>query len=151
VLDALAARFGGRRATSRPIASCPARTLLEVALENAVEGCVRETYGAALGVLRAARATCPEIRAAMATLARDECGHAELSWRVLAWHLRALDEAGRLALARAMSDARHALSDEIARESPMSDAEEALLGTPKVEEKLRLLATLEERVCFQAA
>jgi hypothetical protein len=152
-MDALAARFGATREQARLDGQNRPRTLLEVALENAVEGCVRETYGAALGVLRASRASCPEVKATLAKIARDECGHAELSWRVLSWHLGRLDHGGRLAIARAMAIARRALAEQILRDGTMGlcTIDEALLGMPTVREKLLLLEAVEERAFFQAA
>ncbi len=48
----LAARSGAR-VTRRVIASRPVRSLEAMATENAVEGCVPETYGAATAMLQA--------------------------------------------------------------------------------------------------
>jgi len=80
----LAARFGGRverlpRAHQRP------RDVHDIAIENAIEGCVRETFGAAIAAWQAARATDPIVRRAMRSIARDEARHADLGWRVDAW------------------------------------------------------------------
>jgi hypothetical protein len=61
------------------------KTLFEMARENAVEGCVRETYGALVGTYQAQFATDPAYRAAMVSIAVDETQHAELSHRVAAW------------------------------------------------------------------
>ena len=43
------------------------RATLELAIENAVEGCVRETFGAALALWQADHAIDPQIRSTMAT------------------------------------------------------------------------------------
>ncbi len=61
------------------------KTLFEVARENAVEGCVRETYGALVGMYQAQFAKDPAYRAAMGSIANDETQHAELSHRIAAW------------------------------------------------------------------
>jgi hypothetical protein len=58
---------------------------VDVALENAREGCVGETYAAAVALWQAERAGDPEVRAAMAGIARDEIAHAQLAWDVDAW------------------------------------------------------------------
>ena len=50
----------------------PVRDIEAVACENAVEGCVRETYAAMLACRQARSATDPAIRSAMAGIARDE-------------------------------------------------------------------------------
>ena len=71
------------------------RGLFEVALENAVEGCVRETYGAVVGHHQARRAQDPVVRAAMAQVAEDETRHAALSWAVAEWSLPQLTDAQR--------------------------------------------------------
>jgi len=64
------------------IAALARRTLFEVALENAVEGCVRETYGAAVGAWQARRAPDDRVRRAFAPVVADEARHADLAWDV---------------------------------------------------------------------
>jgi hypothetical protein len=66
----------------RPIAP---RSLVEVAADNAVEGCVRETFGALVATLQARRAADPIVRRAMRSIAIDETRHAALSWELAAW------------------------------------------------------------------
>ncbi len=83
----------------------PIRRLLDVAVENAVEGCVRETYGAVLGLVEAETAADPSTRRAMRSLAIDECRHAELAWAVHAWALPQLTSVERLRVETAMRDA----------------------------------------------
>src|SRR5690606_24966956 len=61
------------------------RSAYAMALENAVEGCVRETYGALVGLYQAQAAQDLALREAMADIAQDELRHAALSWRVAAW------------------------------------------------------------------
>ena len=84
VTKRLARNFGG--APSGPtIAAAKARDLEAIATENAVEGCVRELYGAAVARWQAANAEGAAVRAAMAELAEDELRHAALALRVAAW------------------------------------------------------------------
>lgn len=71
------------------------RPLGEVASENAREGCARETLGAIVVAFQGRRAHDPRLRRAFASIARDEAGHAALSWRVAAWAERTLGERGR--------------------------------------------------------
>ncbi len=54
-------------------------------MENAVEGCVRETYGAVRGLVEAQTSRDRGIRHARKSIAADECRHAELAWAVHAW------------------------------------------------------------------
>ena len=81
----------------------PVRDIEAVATENAVEGCVRETYAALLARRQAQAATDPAIRAAMAGIARDEARHAALAWAVDRWSQALLAPAAR----RRVRDARH--------------------------------------------
>ena len=67
------------------------RTLLDFCLENAVEGCVRETFGATVATWQAHMAEDPLIRAAMTSIADDETQHAMLSADIHTWALSVLD------------------------------------------------------------
>lgn len=61
------------------------RPLLAVAIENAVEGCVRETFGA-LSALHQGRAAADRaIARALRRIAEDETRHAELAFSVARW------------------------------------------------------------------
>lgn len=143
----LARRFGVEPA--RPGApSTDARSLFEIARENAVEGCVRETYGAALALVRAARAGDAEVRAAIASLAHDECAHAELSWATHAWAAERLDDDARAEIRRAMRAAVDELAD--GGEDVLFDDDARVAGMPTRAERRRLLAHLDERI-FRAA
>jgi len=81
---ALATRYGGEVIAPR-VEPRPVRNLEAVAIENAVEGCVREAFGALIACFQAAAARDPVIRAAMARIARDETRHAALAFEVDAW------------------------------------------------------------------
>ena len=98
---ALAHRFGS---TIKPVVleNARQRSLEEIAVENAVEGCVRETYGALLATWQAQQASDAGIRAAMSIIAEDETRHAALSWSVARWLDRRLssDERRRVEQAR---------------------------------------------------
>ncbi len=80
----LASRFGAR-VPSRARGRRRRRDLRTVAVENAAEGCVRETFGAALAAWQAACARDATVRRAMRSIARDEARHADLAWRIDAW------------------------------------------------------------------
>lgn len=81
---ALARRFGVPVSTVQRKPPVP-RSLLDIALENAIEGCVRETWGALIALRQAERATEPAVRASMSRIAPDEVRHAELAWAVDRW------------------------------------------------------------------
>jgi hypothetical protein len=103
------------------------RPLEDVAVENAVEGCVRETWGAVLASWQSRTAADPEIRAAFASIARDEMRHAALAWSIHRWAQRSLDDA---ALARVTEAGAAAVAEVL--DSPVVGFAPhiALLGLP---------------------
>lgn len=91
VMRELAAQYGSApRAIDVP--PLPCRTLAAIARENAIEGCVREAYGALVATYQAACAA-PALRAAFGAIADDERRHAALSEDVDAWITSQLDAA----------------------------------------------------------
>jgi hypothetical protein len=108
-MGALARRHGAICRKPR-VAKQPIRALAEIAVENAGEGCVRETFGALLAVHQSLAAGDVRMRAAMKTIARDEARHAALAWKVGAWLDRQLTPAER----RRVANARRAAVEEIA-------------------------------------
>lgn len=125
----LAARFGATAPRPR-VERLAVRSLEEVALENAVEGCVRETFGALVGQWQARFARDAAVRAAMGPIARDETRHAELAWAVDTWARsrlprsarRSLDEARRATLARLEQEARRPTPASLVREAGLPDS-----------------------------
>jgi hypothetical protein len=91
-----------------------ARSLFEMALENAVEGCIRETYGALVGAYQATRARDLDLRLAMRTIAPEEARHAALAHAVHLWALEQLSETERDQLRRAQVAAVFGLARECA-------------------------------------
>ncbi len=63
---------------------CP-QGLREAALDNAVEGCVRETFGAIVGSYQALCAQDARVRRALRAVAADERRHAAFSWALHRW------------------------------------------------------------------
>ena len=81
------------------------RSLEAVARENAVEGCVHETFGALLLHWQAAHARDASVRRTFARIAADETRHAALAWAVARWAEGRLDAAGRARVAAARARA----------------------------------------------
>lgn len=106
----------GAKATPPPTRRLPVRSLEAIARENAVEGCVRETYGAALAAYQAQAATDPEVRLALEVIARDELRHGELAWSVARWSESRLDERARRRVTSARRRAASRLATEVSRE-----------------------------------
>jgi len=91
-------------------------SVLEVALHNAVEGCVHESFAALMAAVRAERAEEPWLRQVFASIAIDEIRHGELAWELDAWlrtrleptQVQRVEAAQREALARLPERARRA-------------------------------------------
>ncbi|HYO73671.1 MAG TPA: ferritin-like domain-containing protein [Archangium sp.] len=139
----LARRFGAT--PRRPeVAELPLRSLFEVALDNAVEGCVRETFGALVAHHQALHARDTEVREAMTRIAEDETRHAELSWAIDRWAREQLPAAERAALREAQREAVATLREEVALPLDASLVTEA--GMPAPEVAASLVATLEQEL-----
>jgi len=140
MMGELACAFGGEPNRSEPVTLESARTPYEIALENAVEGCVRETYGALVAAHQANAAADPAVARAMQVVADDEIRHAELSWALAGWlepqltgeERRAFDVAKREAVAdlRALAGA------------PVDRSLVEYAGMPEPETNVRMVAQL---------
>ena len=73
----LAARFGSQ-VPAVEVDALEVRMLVEVAMDNAAEGCVRETYGAAVAAFQGEWAQDRAVRRAMRAIADDEAEQASL-------------------------------------------------------------------------
>lgn len=87
------------------------RTLEAIAIENAVEACVYESFGVVIGMWQAAHAPSADLRAFFSKLVEDESRHVALAWRVDAWARAALDAGANARIDRA----RDAALDELAK------------------------------------
>jgi hypothetical protein len=94
-LIARLAVVAGARPRSVQISRRAPRDLETVARENAVEGCVREAFGAMLAWRQARLAADRAIRETMGPIAVDETRHAALSWEIDAWSRTRLSAAAR--------------------------------------------------------
>lgn len=116
------------------------RTLLEIARENAVEGCVRETYGAAVAAFQGEWAGDPALRQSLRSIAVDEAEHASLGWAVDAWARSRLPAAQRTLVdddrARAVASLRAQAAQPVARQLC------ATLGMPDAAAALRMTEAL---------
>lgn len=98
---ALARRFGEEPVAYVAPRHRRLRSLDEMALDNASEGCVRETYSALECAWQAEVAADPVVRATMRRIARDELRHLALSWAVHRWVTGKLGAPARARLAAA--------------------------------------------------
>ena len=124
---ALARRFEG--VVARPcVPDVAPRSLFEVARENAVEGCVRETFGALVATYQGDHAVDADIREAMGVIARDETRHSALAWEIAAWAEPLLSASERAQIAEARRVAAAQLRCELHAEAPVGARE--LAGAP---------------------
>ncbi len=144
----LAQRHGAEIPTVS-IAATPNRGLLALAVENMVEGCVRETWAALSAAHQARHAHTPELRDLYASIAADETNHAELAWAINAWLFEQLSDGGRNMVAAARRQAVRQLHSSLAA---LGDEPELLaLGVPGRHDALHLAAGLDATLWSQAA
>lgn len=120
----------------------PLRSAFEIARENAVEGCVRETFGALLATYQAASARDSRVRQVMQQIAEDETMHARLSWQLAAWLEPQLSDEQRNSLAEARSEALNELRGQL--DLGLSDDECAAIGMPVPQVASSLLQGLQQ-------
>jgi hypothetical protein len=137
VMKAFAEQAGASPAVPR-VTSRRVRSLQAIALENAVEGCVHETFGAAVATFQSRRAVERPFRSAMKRIAEDETRHAELAWAVARWLDGRLDPAARARVNRARTRAAESLLRSVSK--PQDPTLVAKLGLPTSMEA-RALAT----------
>jgi hypothetical protein len=136
----LARRHGGDPGAAPPRVSREVRSLEAIAIENAVEGCVRETFGALVAMHQAKVATDPEVRKAMGSIAGDETRHAALGWAVATWASTKLTPEERERVRGARDHAVAALRSEVVSAVPSDLARTA--GVPPAELALRMVDAL---------
>ncbi len=127
VTTALARRFLGH--VSPPCVEARAlRSLVDFAIDNAREGCVRETYGAAVGHFQSRHEADAQLRQCFTRIAQDETRHAELSWDIDTWVKTKLSDGELREVERHRREALRELREELAR--PEHAAVQHLAGLP---------------------
>lgn len=150
VVDEFAHAAAMKRLAAREGATVPSyvqrphaeASLEALATDNAVEGCVRETFAALLALHQSERGEEPSIREAFSSIAADETRHAELSRDVHRW---AIAQLGRDARARVDAAMRAAI-DELRRECgapSMPERDRARLGLPDARAMSAMLTALD--------
>ncbi|MEO6418715.1 MAG: ferritin-like domain-containing protein [Polyangiaceae bacterium] len=139
-ITALAEKYGVTPAPPEVTPPEGLRTLFEIALENAREGCVRETYGALVAHLQASQADDADVRDAMSVIANEETEHAALSWDIAAWMETQLGETERAALVEERRAAVATLAHDLEREGDAAAL--AASGMPSASLALLMLSAL---------
>jgi len=134
-ISGLAIRFGAS-VPSVEVEPIGIRTLVEMAIENAVEGCVRETYGAAVAALQGESAGNLSVNRVMRAIAVDEAKHASLAWAIDAWARRRLASTERARVEAAREQARIELGAKVREPVPAQLSTSLGLPTPIAAEHL---------------
>jgi hypothetical protein len=142
VTEKLARRFGAVPPSVR-VEKRSDRGALAIAIENAREGCVRETLGAVVALHRAERAADPEVARAMRSIAADELRHARLSWELMEWLNGRLSARGRAAVRRAFAREIAVLSTQLV--DPAADVAR-IAGAPSASTLRALFDRIEAEV-----
>lgn len=117
--------------------------LTRLAIGSLVDGCLAEGIASDVAWLSASRAEDPVIRATLTMIAREEAGHAELAWDVLAWCL----EQGDDAVHRAVATRVEALSKELTPQLPaITGVDEGTLARYGVIDQRSLGVIASERI-----
>jgi hypothetical protein len=112
-----------RREGAPPI-SAPGRCVLQkrsletIARENAVEGCVFETYGALLAMWQGENVGDSTLRSSFRRLARDETRDSALSWAIARWVEQRLDCPARARVAESRRNTVEELRRRVAAPAP---------------------------------
>jgi hypothetical protein len=107
-------------------------TLEELAHANAVEGCLRETWGAMVATWQGRVANDPTVRAVMQRISIDETKHAMLSRAIDRWAMHKLDAAARARILIARAEAFAELASSVTADVPAALSHEAGLPRPEV-------------------
>lgn len=136
MVGALAKRCGGAVDRQHERFRRKSRTLSSIASDNAVEGCVRETYAALLASFQAVHARDATLRRMLATIARDETRHAALSWAIARWSEGQLSPSARARVDSARRRALAELDEELLREPDRVLVAVAGVPTPPIAREL---------------
>lgn len=123
----------------------PVRSLEALAVENAREGCVRETFGAVVAGWQARAAEDARVREELGRIAEDELRHAELAWAVEAWVAERLTPEARQRVRDARREAYRELEHLLAEQEPAAELVR-YAGLPSRDAALRLLGGLQDLV-----
>jgi len=134
------ARRHHARSSAPVVQPMPLRDLYAFALDNAIEGCVHETYAALETAHQARHAQDPVIRAAMQRITADETRHAELAWQIARWVTPRLRDGERHEIRKRQLAAVEALGERLRADVHPSVSD--LAGIPSASQARALHASL---------
>jgi len=139
--------FGGELGAVVSREPLTTRSLVELARENATEGCVHEHWGAILAAVQAASVQHGPLAGDLATIARDEASHAALSLRIDRWVRTRLTAAER----RAIEVARAGAVAEVAASLAEVPDDLVVIGWPGRDAQTRLFHASCEALAWREA
>ena len=140
LMDTLSKTYGGNR--PEPSADPQSNTtLFEVALHNAVEGCVQEAWAACVATHQCLHAD-ESLKAIFAQIAKDEIEHAQLSWDLHRWLCTQLCAEEQRQIQQAQDEAIRRLQTQASTRHPDTD----FLGLCVPEKDLVLRRRFTERL-----
>jgi hypothetical protein len=139
MVGAVARRLGGHAPQPRR-QKLAVRGLAEMAVENAAEGCVRETLGAVVAAWQSTHAQDQRVRQVFGVVAQEEASHAQLAWDVARWADHQLSASQRHACKEARAQA--VSSTLAAAAQPVPDEMTQLLGLPNRSQQTALVEQL---------
>ncbi|MDB4994913.1 MAG: ferritin [Myxococcaceae bacterium] len=119
------ARELGARVRRTPAHALAPRSFDAWVLENAIEGCARETYSAVVAAYQAKHAPHAGARRAFSRIAKDEAEHARLAWDIQAWASRVTPARSR---SSSLGDATHQAFDDLEHAIVARDPRDFVLG-----------------------
>jgi hypothetical protein len=120
------------------------RPLADIAAENEVEGCVRETFAALVAHWQSLHAQDLGIATAMQGIAEDETRHAALSWQIARWAEPLLNPDQRSSLKQLRRSAIETLRSEL--DVALPDALIYMAGLPTPSQAHSLIDQLEREL-----
>lgn len=142
LVQSLATHFGGSM-SPQSIRVSKVRDLETIALENAIEGCVAETWGCLVGMHQARSATSSRLRRAHHRIAVDEARHAQLAWDIAQWAAQKLSTAALQRISSRRAQAVRELERVVSRETE-SEPVRRFLGLPDAALSRRLFAHVDQ-------
>jgi hypothetical protein len=125
------------------------RPLVAVALENIVEGFVRETFGTVVARCRARSAGNARIRQVMKKIAPEERGHAQLAFEIATWLQNVLTRVECVWVENAMRHAVRSLAHEIDVDTDIDLSWQ--VGVPSRDDALAIWSGLSQRVWHRSS
>ena len=130
----------GQKVAKPTIDDVPNRSCFSLALENAIEGCIHESYAALQALHQSQHAKTSEWRELFGTIAVDEIKHAQLSLQIHQWLMKKLTAEERQRILAAQQRAVQQLIDYHTAHEP--DSKLSILGLPDSKTAVRLTTTI---------